>query len=117
MRISKHLVTDFYWSIVSFHEEVLGWNAYISRSRDVRGVVKGYAKFQQILADFAAAQVLAFDQTAADIFVELRRQKLRVPTMDLRIAAMALAREMTVLTRNLSDFGKIPGLRVEDWTK
>jgi tRNA(fMet)-specific endonuclease VapC len=36
--------------------------------------------------------------------------------MDLKIAAIALANDATLLTRNLSDFRKIPGLRIEDWT-
>ena len=31
--------------------------------------------------------------------------------MDLRIAATVLARNYTVLTRNLVDFQKVPGLR------
>ena len=34
----------------------------------------------------------------------------------LRIASIALSRDLTVLTRNLVDFQLIPGLRVEDWT-
>ena len=36
--------------------------------------------------------------------------------MDLRIAATAMASDYTVLTRNLVDFQKVPGLRVADWT-
>ena len=34
--------------------------------------------------------------------------------MDLRIAA--LARNLTLVTRNLSGFGRVPNLKTEDWT-
>jgi tRNA(fMet)-specific endonuclease VapC len=35
--------------------------------------------------------------------------------MDLRIASIALARGYTLISRNLVDFQKVPGLIVEDW--
>ena len=69
-----------------------------------------------VLSDFARRQILPFDKGAAQIFDSLRHQKVRVGTMDLRIAAIALGRQYTVLTRNLADFQRVPGLRAEDWT-
>jgi tRNA(fMet)-specific endonuclease VapC len=36
--------------------------------------------------------------------------------MDLKIAAIVLAHDATPLSKNLSDFGKVPGLKVADWT-
>jgi tRNA(fMet)-specific endonuclease VapC len=36
--------------------------------------------------------------------------------MDLRIASIAIANQMTVLTRNTIDFERIPNLSFEDWT-
>ena len=35
--------------------------------------------------------------------------------MDLKIAAIVIANEASLLSRNLMDFSKIPGLKVEDW--
>jgi tRNA(fMet)-specific endonuclease VapC len=36
--------------------------------------------------------------------------------MDLKIAAIVLSKGDTLLSRNLSEFGRISGLKVEDWT-
>ena len=115
-RLASHPSTAFFVSIVSFHEQCQGWNAYISRARGQSGVVYGYGMFQRLLADFAIAQVVPFDAAAAATFASLRIQKVRVPTMDLRIASAALSRNLTLLSRNVRDFGKVPGLQVQDWT-
>lgn len=115
-RMRQHPTEDFFVSVVSFHEQVNGWNAYIRRARGVEALVRGYAMFQEILADFVRMNVLPFDSQAAETFAELRRSGVRVGTMDLRIASIALVRDLTVLTRNTVDFDRIPDLRVEDWT-
>jgi tRNA(fMet)-specific endonuclease VapC len=36
--------------------------------------------------------------------------------MDLKIAAIVLSREATLLSHNLGDFDQVTGLQVEDWT-
>ena len=70
----------------------------------------------QMLQDFTEALVIPFDAAAAAAFEELVAQRVRVGTMDLRIAAIALSRGMVMVTRNTSDFRKVPGLQIEDWT-
>ena len=115
-RMSSHLRTDFFVAIVSFHEQAAGWNTYLSRAKSSSGVVKAYAMFREMLAEFATMQVLPFNDAAAGLFDSLRSQRVRVGTMDLRIAATAISFGLTVLSRNLVDFRKVPGLKVEDWT-
>ncbi len=116
-RIAQYPPTEFYVSIVSFHEQVVGWNAYLNRARTMTGVVSAYRMFQDILADFASMQILPFDDDAGERFESLRQQRVRIGTMDLRIASIALAKGYTVLTRNLVDFERVPGLAADDWTR
>jgi tRNA(fMet)-specific endonuclease VapC len=73
--------------------------------------------FQDVLENFANSQLLPYDYEAAKIFESLRKQKIRIGTQDLRIAATAISNNMTLLSRNMVDFQKVPGLKVEDWTK
>ncbi len=62
-------------------------------------------------------QLLSFDRKAAEVFDELNQQRLRIGSMDLRIAAIAIANQMTLLTQNTVDFERIPGLPIEDWLR
>ena len=89
---------------------------YISQARRAEDVVRGYGMLAQVLRDFTEALVIPFDAAAAVVFERLVAQRVRVGTMDLRIAAIALSHEMVLVTRNASDFRRVPGLRIEDWT-
>jgi tRNA(fMet)-specific endonuclease VapC len=108
--------TLIFAAIVSFHEQAIGWNAYLHRARKSGNLIHGYGMFERLLADFARLNVLGFDDAAAASFEALKSQGLRVGTMDLRIAAIALSRGFMVITRNIIDFSRVPGLRSEDWT-
>jgi tRNA(fMet)-specific endonuclease VapC len=52
---------------------------------------------------------------AADRFVALRKAGVRIGTMDLKIAAIALEHDAMVLSQNLTDFLKVPDQKVECW--
>jgi tRNA(fMet)-specific endonuclease VapC len=66
----------------------------------------------RVLAAFAAAVGLPFDDRAAAVLEVLLATKVRMATMDLRIASIALSHELTLLTRNVPEFGKVPGLLI-----
>lgn len=103
-------------SIVSFEEQMRGWLAYIARAKSSKQQIEGYTKLHALLDDFSTRPVLDFDQRAASEFERLLRLRLRVGTMDLRIASVAFAHHALLLSKNLTDFRKVPGLLVEDWT-
>jgi tRNA(fMet)-specific endonuclease VapC len=115
-RIASVSHADLTFCIVSFHEQVLGCNAYIAKARNASEIVRGYEMLDRVLTAFATALVLQFDSGAVALFDGLVARRLRIATMDLRIAAIALNHGLTVLTRNTRDFGKVPGLNTEDWT-
>ena len=63
--------------------------------------------------------VLAFDTAAArrygEIRAELERLGIPIGDADVRIAAIALARGLRVVTGNERHFRRVPGLETENW--
>lgn len=108
--------SNIFATIISFHEIVAGWTKYVKQANDPQKIVTGYARLEQVLKVFSCSQVLPFSLAAAEVFEEFKRRRIRVATMDLRIASIAISQQMTVITRNTVDFERIPGLSVQDWT-
>jgi tRNA(fMet)-specific endonuclease VapC len=103
-------------SIITFEEQARGWLAQVSTARTPARLVAAYHRLSKLLDDYRDVTIVGFDAAAAREFDRLTRSKLRVKTMDLRIAAVTLSRQATLLTRNRADFARIPGLAFEDWT-
>jgi tRNA(fMet)-specific endonuclease VapC len=63
--------------------------------------------------------ILPFDDAAArrygEVRAQLERQGMPLGDADLRIAAIALTRDLTVVTANTRHFQRVPGLPVENW--
>lgn len=115
-RLDALAADDIATAIVSFHEQVQGWLAYIHRARKPAQIVLGYARLESLWRGFLRMNVLSYTAEAQSRFGSLKRQCPRMATMDLRIASIALETDSTLLSRNLRDFRQVPSLRVEDWT-
>jgi tRNA(fMet)-specific endonuclease VapC len=116
-RLQQYQPDDIGVTIISFQEEVKGWLAFLNKARTAPQVLRAYLELQATLQDFCQSNVLPFDQAAQEHFAGLHKHRLRVGTLDLRIACIALATGATLLSRNLRDFRRVPGLVVEDWTR
>jgi len=115
-RLAQYPRAELAFAIISLHEQVIGCHAYINQAQTAEALVRGYAMLATVLRTFTRAPVLPFDAAAATVYDTLVAQRVRLRRMDLRIAAIALARGLVVVTRNTRDFGRVPGLEVEDWT-
>lgn len=103
-------------TIVTVEEQMYGRLNRIRRAKSTEDLRLAYFNLNRTLEYFQTINVLDFDGAAADCYQEIIGQKLRVGTQDLKIAAITLSRQAIVVTRNYRDFGKIPGLQIEDWS-
>jgi tRNA(fMet)-specific endonuclease VapC len=90
--------------------------AEVARMQSGTQFILPYNSLATNLSVYCAMTVLLFDARAAAHFDELKRRKIRIGTQDLKIAAIALANDAILLTRNTRDFARIPDLKFEDWT-
>ncbi|SDW49329.1 type II toxin-antitoxin system VapC family toxin [Thiocapsa roseopersicina] len=70
-------------------------------------------------AFIAEAPVIDWGSRAADrygaVAADLRRRGVPIGCMDTKIAAHALAEGLILVTNNADDFGRVPGLTLENW--
>ncbi|HEY1052235.1 MAG TPA: type II toxin-antitoxin system VapC family toxin [Prosthecobacter sp.] len=106
---------QLFTTIITVQETSQGWFAAINRHAPGMAQVEAYEDLHHSLDAFCQIISLHFDREAAAEFEKLKKLRLRVGTMDLKIAAICLAHDAVLLTRNLVDFEKIPALRIENW--
>lgn len=108
-RMQGHLPDEIAITIITLAELWFGAQKSVRRS----------AVRREIDAFLEPFDVLPFDREAADTYARVRFDLERVGRpigeRDLLIASIALARDMTVVTHNLGEFTRVPGLKTEDW--
>jgi tRNA(fMet)-specific endonuclease VapC len=97
--------------ICSIVKSELAYGAFKSRNPDLT-----YRKQNDFITLFVS---LPFDDASALIFGRLKAQLELTGEMigikDLQIAAIALANDLTLVTHNTTEFGRVTGLQIEDW--
>jgi tRNA(fMet)-specific endonuclease VapC len=78
------------------------------------------SKLLPLIADLLKeVQLLDFDAACAKQFGQVRgtllQQGITVSRMDLLIACVALAHNLTLVTHNTADYRNVPALRLDDW--
>src|SRR5262249_21123559 len=101
--------------IVTVEERLRGWLAVIAKEKTALRQVIGYRELAGLFEFYHEFEIVPFDEAAARQFDDLRGQRLRLGTMDLKIAATALVHNALLLSANRRDFERVPGLRVENW--
>jgi predicted nucleic acid-binding protein len=61
-------------------------------------------------------RILPYTEAAIARVAQLRALHVNVGLMDLRIAAVAMENQAVVVAHNRRDFGRIPGLSIDDWS-
>lgn len=73
-----------------------------------------------LYAIFGRHRSMSFDDAAAEAYGQIRfaleKAGQIIGPMDLMIAAIAVANDLTIVTHNTSEFGRISDLRTVDWT-
>ena len=108
---------EIFTTIITFEEQMRGWLSFVAKSKTLEQQIYAYDKLHSFLNNFRQSLVLDFDENAAEIYKNLKSQKVRIGSMDLKIASIAISRKAILVSRNLKDFEEVPNLVVNDWTR
>jgi tRNA(fMet)-specific endonuclease VapC len=107
----------FVTTAISLEEQMRAWLAAIHRTREVHDQIVYYDRLVGLIDFHIRLEILPFTKSAADRFAAQRSQRVRIGTMDLKIASIVIEAGAMLLSANLRDFERVPGLRVEDWQR
>lgn len=89
-------------TVLSVEEQLSGWHRALRQTKQTSQLTVVYQRMTDTIESLRYFPIYS---------------KLGVKKMDLRIGAIALESKGRVVTRNQRDFGRIPGLAIEDWSK
>ena len=114
--ITTHASDDLAVTIITVEEQLTGWLTALRRAKTTAHLAAIYDRFADGVEHLQSFQILSFNLAATQSYDQLKAMKLGVQKMDLRIAAIALEMNATLVTRNIRDFQRVPGLSLQDWS-
>jgi tRNA(fMet)-specific endonuclease VapC len=102
-------------AVITVEEQMVGRMAYLRSAKGDKETAFAYQRFTDSVRSLSDFHIITFSEAAIVRYNALLALKLNVGKMDLRIAAIALEAGATIITRNLRDFERVPGLACENW--
>jgi tRNA(fMet)-specific endonuclease VapC len=115
-RVTAHPHQEIAITVMNVEEELSGWYTLLRQAKTADELAHAYGKLGKSIPILARWQILPYTVQAIARYEQLTTMKLNVAKMDLRIAAITLENGGILVTRNLRDFRRVPGLLVEDWS-
>lgn len=115
-RVALHPPAQLATTVLSVEEHLTGWYTLVRRARDAEQLARAYQRLADATRFLAGLPILNFSEASIARYEELTTLKLNIGKMDLRVAAVVLEAGATLVTRNVRDFRRVPGLSIEDWT-
>ena len=116
-RLSTTSPDEIAISIITAEEQLRGRFLQIRKFPSGSACVTAYRQLRETIEDLNTLAIVDFDPIAESLAQSLRKQHPRMGTQDRRIAAIAIANNFALVTRNFDDFNPIAGLTLQDWTK
>jgi tRNA(fMet)-specific endonuclease VapC len=114
--VDAHPTGELAITVLTVDEQLTGWYTLTRQAHGPEHVVRAYDHLAQTVVRLGRWRILPYTEQAVARVAQLKALRLNVRVMDLRIAAVALEHGAIVVTRNLRDFRRVPGLTVDDWS-
>jgi tRNA(fMet)-specific endonuclease VapC len=114
--VAAHRPTDVVISVISVDEQLSGWYAIVRQAKTKVALATAYQRLADTTMFLSRMKIHSLTEPAIDRYAQLRQLKLKIGPQDLRIAAIVLENNATLVTRNLRDFQRVPNLVIEDWS-
>ncbi len=113
--VANHSTDRLCLGSTTIEEQIGGWSGLSRSAKTHQEQEQAAILLATIIVSWNRFAIVPITESALQQFDLLVRAKLNVRYNDLRIAAIGKELGATVVTRNRRDFGRVPGLMIEDW--
>src|ERR1051326_3518463 len=116
-RARDHAEAELAITVLSVEEQLSGWYTVLRQAKRPPKLAWAYRRLAETVRFLSRMPIVALDEPAIERYDTLIRLGRKVRKMDLRIAAVVLEVGAPLVTRNVRDIKRIPGLVVTDWSR
>jgi tRNA(fMet)-specific endonuclease VapC len=114
--VADHSGDEIVICTVIIDEILSGWYTMLRKAKTTQAQAQVHASLAESFEVLSRFSVIPMTQSSLEAARVLFKTGLNIGNSDLKIAALALELDATVVTNNIRDFSRVPGLKVEDWS-